>query len=251
VKQNNQIMKSFNVIVKCLVIICSISILYSCKDTKISVKDSKPKNIKSKYYIRGIDVSHHQGVIDWTKVKEDNVKFAFVKATEGGNHVDKQLKYNITQSKKNKIPVGAYHYYRFNRTPYQQFLNYKNNVHKKSIDFPPVIDVEYHSNEALKNLENKKKFISDLKTLQTLLHKHYGKKPIIYTDIKFYFDLIHDSDIDNTLWMSDLRSKNLNYLDSSQWVFWQYSFRGKVLGIEKEVDLNFFNGNMEMLYALK
>ena len=61
--------------------------------------------IPTQYKVHGIDVSHHQGAINWKMVKEmkDNevsLDFAFIKATEGISHKDTKFKYNWEQSKK-------------------------------------------------------------------------------------------------------------------------------------------------------
>lgn len=50
------------------------------------------------YSIHGIDVSHHQGEIDWKKLKEEKVQFAYIKATEGSGHVDDQFEDNRKQA---------------------------------------------------------------------------------------------------------------------------------------------------------
>lgn len=202
-----------------------------------------------KYKVRGIDVSHHQGSIDWSKVKQHGVDFVFLKATEGEYHVDTRFADNLREAREHKIPVGAYHYYRFNRSALVQFVNYRKVVPRDMIDLPPVIDVEYHSNEALKDRSNKSRFLQELKTLQSLIEKHYGKKPIIYTDGRFYEDLLEGT-VTDRFWRSDVRSVNLGYLDSSQWIFWQYSMRGKIPGIPSEVDLNVFNGDLQKLLHL-
>jgi len=213
----------------------------SCKPNVKVFKEEK---------ILGIDVSSHQGIINWAEVKKARIEFCFIKATEGGDFIDKKFKENLIQARNNKILVGAYHYYRVKKSNDLQFKNFTSVVSKEAIDLPPVIDVEYFSNNSLHEKTNRDKFISNLKEFQSMLEMHYGKKPIIYTDIKFYNELIKGN-IDNPLWLSDLHTKNLNYLDSTQWLFWQYNIVGKIKGIDSTVDLNMFNGNLEKLKNLK
>ena len=64
-----------------------------------------------KYPIRGIDVSHHNGEIDWSRVKQSGIQFAYIKATEGSDWEDIRFPNNWTESKKNKIYRGAYHFF--------------------------------------------------------------------------------------------------------------------------------------------
>ena len=45
-------------------------------------------------YIQGVDVSHHQGAIDWRALAADNVAFAYIKATEGADHIDTRFAFN-------------------------------------------------------------------------------------------------------------------------------------------------------------
>ena len=60
--------------------------------------------------VEGIDVSHHQGEIDWTKVKNDGIVFAFMKATQGLRFVDPRFKLNWAATEKAGIIRGAYHF---------------------------------------------------------------------------------------------------------------------------------------------
>ena len=61
--------------------------------------------------VHGIDVSHHQGSIDWSAVAGDDVGFAFIKATEGGDHIDRRFEENWIGAAKAGIPRGAYHFF--------------------------------------------------------------------------------------------------------------------------------------------
>src|SRR6185436_12304579 len=64
------------------------------------------------YPIKGLDVSSHQGKIDWKKVAETNhYKFVFIKATEGHDFIDDNFEYNWKNAKENGFLVGAYHFF--------------------------------------------------------------------------------------------------------------------------------------------
>tara|TARA_B100000683_G_C12168523_1_gene423236 strand:+ start:363 stop:605 length:243 start_codon:yes stop_codon:yes gene_type:complete len=62
----------------------------------------------------GIDVSHHQGAIDWAKVKAAGVHYCFMKSTEGSTFKDKRFDFNWNQAKAHGIIRGAYHFFRPN-----------------------------------------------------------------------------------------------------------------------------------------
>ena len=65
------------------------------------------------YPIQGVDVSHHQGAIDWESFSKGGNVFAIIKATEGGDHRDKNFSFNWKEAQKFNVVVGAYHYYSF------------------------------------------------------------------------------------------------------------------------------------------
>lgn len=193
--------------------------------------------------LRGIDVSHHQGAINWKKVSDHKIGFCFIKATEGRTLVDKRLVQNLEGCRKNDLPRGAYHYYIFGADPGLQGRNFIARVPKKAVNLPPVIDLEYDRryNRALLHSHNKKRFIREVRELERILRNHYGKEPIFYTNARFYHSLIKGN-FNNPIWMCDLKSDELHYLDSSKWHFWQYSHTSRIPGISIEVDMNLYNG---------
>lgn len=91
---------------------------------------------------KGIDVSHHQGDINWNKVAKEPIGFVYIKATEGETYVDSKFKKNIVGAKKVGLPVGVYHYFRMTSGAHKQFKNFYNTVKKYKIDLIPMVDVE-------------------------------------------------------------------------------------------------------------
>ena len=87
----------------------------------------------------GIDVSHHNGKINWEQVPD--VEFVYIKATEGATYVDPMFLQNIKGAKARKLQVGAYHYFRTTSSVQKQFENYKKHVKKSDIDLIPMVDV--------------------------------------------------------------------------------------------------------------
>lgn len=79
---------------------------------------------RGKYPLRGIDVSHHQGQIDWRRVAADDVAFAVIKATEGGDHVDDAFDRNLREARAAGLAVGAYHFFTFCRPGADQAKNF-------------------------------------------------------------------------------------------------------------------------------
>lgn len=93
--------------------------------------------------VHGIDVSHHQGEIDWAAVAGDGVGFAFIKATEGGDFVDPRFAKNWTASAKAGVPRGAYHFFTQCRPGAVQAENFIRVVPKDPRALPPVVDAEH------------------------------------------------------------------------------------------------------------
>ena len=197
--------------------------------------------IPTQYKVHGIDVSHHQGRINWNMVKgmKDNdihLDFAFIKATEGLSHKDTRFDYNWKNAKKEKLIRGAYHYFRPHIKGEQQANHFIRNVKLTKGDFPPVIDVEEKGNISSAHL------MKGIMKFAKQIESHYGVKPIIYTYHDFYKQNFDDSFKDYTLWIAHYHVRKPN---NKQWNFWQHSDRGKVSGINTPVDFNVFNRSLE------
>ncbi|WP_375327395.1 glycoside hydrolase family 25 protein [Candidatus Tisiphia endosymbiont of Nemotelus uliginosus] len=102
-------------------------------------------------YEKAIDVSWHQGDINWQKVKNAGIKHAMIKATEGFTIQDHKFLYNWAKAQENGIQPKAYHYFKaLSSTPVAQGINISNvlkqcgfNVEKDIL----AIDVEQQGNE--------------------------------------------------------------------------------------------------------
>lgn len=68
---------------------------------------------EDRYPVRGVDVSAHQGVIDWPMLAAQGVEFAFIKATEGSGFTDARFSFNVLQARNAGLRVGAYHFFSF------------------------------------------------------------------------------------------------------------------------------------------
>lgn len=192
----------------------------------------------NKYPVMGIDVSAHQGKIDWKIVSESKVSFAFIKATEGIDFVDKKFTDNWKNAKNNNIVVGAYLFFRFSRDGKIQAKNFINNVKLTNNDLPPVIDFELSYGNRLHKYNYKQVQNQLLKCLREL-EKHYKCKPIIYTNVQTYNEYIKGSFEDYPLWICKLCNEPSQNIS---WTFWQYSHKGSVAGVKGNVDVNLFNG---------
>lgn len=98
------------------------------------------------YPVKGIDISAHNGNIDFAAVAADTVEFVYIKASEGENFRDSLFNRNYTGACRQGLRVGAYHYFRFDREGWRQGRNFLETVRNLRFDLPLAIDVEEWGN---------------------------------------------------------------------------------------------------------
>jgi GH25 family lysozyme M1 (1,4-beta-N-acetylmuramidase) len=206
---------------------------FGCKRENLSISHSE--------YIFGIDVSHYQGKIDWTKVKTSHhpIKFVFIRSTMGKDGVDTEFQKNWIGAKKIGLKRGAYHYYRPNENSTEQFNNFKNHVNIKKGDLYPVLDIEEMSEYGTGNLQK------GVRNWLDLAEKEYGVRPIIYSGRSFYNKVLKSEFSGYPVWIASYSSKDK--VESIDWIFHQFTDKVKVNGIPGVVDGNDFNGTKEEL----
>ena len=201
-----------------------------------------------KYEIKGVDVSEYQGEIDWNKIKDQGISFAFIKATEGKEGKDNYFDSNFQKLKEMDILIGCYHFFSFESSGEEQATNYINvvgNIENDESLILPIIDVEYY-NYYKKAKPNKERILQELQKMLDKLEKTYKIKPMIYTTEEFYNDYIQNSFLNYDIWIRNILIKPK--LENREWKFWQYTGRGRLEGYEgseKFIDLNVFNGSKE------
>ena len=186
--------------------------------------------------LKGIDVSEHQGVIDWAKVAKDGVQFAVIRAGYGRelSQKDKQFERNYAGAKAAGIKVGAYWY------------SYANSVERgereartclkvlegKCFELPIFFDQEYE--KSILALSNKTRTDIVLKFLETV--KGAGRKVGLYSSTNFITTKLQANRLTAyPLWLAEYGSK-LHYTGKA-WA-WQYTSKGRVNGIKGNVDCN-------------
>lgn len=200
--------------------------------------------------IIGCDVSHYQGEIHWDELSRQNVKFAFIKATEGSRHVDQLFSHNWDEVFKTNIKAGAYHFFSFESPGSSQADNYIHTVGKRKGMLPPVVDIEFYGSSS-RNKPDAGQIRSQLNQFIAAIEQNYHTKPIIYTTKKAYEYFIKGYYDDYPLWIRSVLTKP--GIDGD-WLFWQYSNRGKLngyLGKEPYIDLNVFHGTEKELEQLQ
>jgi lysozyme len=195
---------------------------------------------RSIYPQRGIDISHHNGEIDFEQLKEADadVSFIYIKATEGTDFIDPEFITNSRKAVASGVPTGAYHFFRYDTDGELQALNFIHALRGRHFKLPPAIDVEDWGNP---DGHAKALIVERLRSLTECLVNE-GYSPIIYTNIEGYHNLIKGNFDNMPLWISSFSYPPLDSdPDNKLWTIWQYSHRGSVSGISSPTDLNILN----------
>jgi lysozyme len=182
----------------------------------------------------GIDVSHHQGKIDWdallhTHDLDSVIHFVYCKATEGADHVDKQWENNRKSLSNLGVLHGAYHFFSNTSDPIHQADHFLSNWKKTDDDLPPVLDVE---TDGLPD----KDLIGRMQQWLDHVEVKSGMRPVIYTSLHFYETKFKGYFRDYKFWIAAYSRQP--DMEDPRVIHWQYSESGSIPGIRKKVDLN-------------
>lgn len=198
------------------------------------------------YPVHGIDVSKFQGDIDWRTVRRRGISFAFIKATEGGDHLDNMFHTNWANAGRAGVKRGAYHFYYFCRPAYQQAQWYIRNVPKTRGALPPVLDMEWnHQSRTCRHKPNAQTVRSEMKVFLDIVSRHYGQRPVIYTTPDFYHQNRLNTFRGYEFWLRSVADHPNNIYGRRSWTFWQYTGTGIVPGIAGKTDINTFVGSSD------
>ena len=184
----------------------------------------------------GIDISKHQGSINWEELKKNQkIKFIYIKATEGSDYVDPRYYENIRNARKNGFKVGSYHFLSTRSAATTQFYNFIRTAKREDQDLLPVIDVEKIGSWSSQQLRDSVKVFADL------LEDYYGCKPLIYTSEKFFTKHLGRVFANYPLFIAKYSNSqpNIGY----KWILWQFADNGlfkPVKGNGGKVDMSRF-----------
>lgn len=183
-----------------------------------------------RYPIRGIDVSAHNGEINFDKVKNAGYEFVLIKTTEGTDFKDAMFINNLRKAREAGLKVGAYHFFRFDTDGYLQALNLLHSIRNRKLDFPIVIDIERFGNPDGHQILI---IISRLKAMLLCLEEE-GIDVMLYSNKDDYDKFLKGNFDEYPLWICTFTEPE----PGLDWAIWQYSHRGKIDGIKGNVDLN-------------
>lgn len=191
------------------------------------------------YSILGLDVSHHQGVIDWAHIPTQRYTFVYMKATEGGDFGDKNFEQNWAQARKAGLRVGAYHFFTMCRPGDEQAQNFIDVVPMEPDSLPPVVDLEFVGNCSRRPTHSE--FSEELRRYISRVSAIYEVRPLLYTTYGFYDRYLRGTEFEAyDYWIRDIFGEPDTELMPS-WIIWQYADNARVEGIDTKVDLNAIN----------
>lgn len=197
--------------------------------------------IKANSALLGIDVSHHNGSIDWAKVKSAGIKYVIIRCGYGDNYTsqdDKKWAYNVNQCEKLGIQYGVYIYsYATNTTMAKSEADHCIRLLKgHRPKYPVYLDLEDADQASLSNSTLK----SITVTWATKI-KSAGYTPGVYSSKNWWTNKLTSTDYNNynkwvAQWNTSCTYKGIYHM-------WQYSSTGSVNGISGNVDMDFWYGS--------
>jgi lysozyme len=210
-------------------------------------RDAKPMNFgrvaPRQFAVHGVDVSRWQANIDWPTLRTQGANFAYIKATDGGDHIDPMFRTNWRGAKEAGIRRGAYHFFYWCRTAGEQADWFIRNVPRDPDALPPVIDVEYNHQSDCKMKLSTERVLEKMQVFMDKLEKYYGQRPVIYTAPDFYADHLQGQFLNHPFWLRSVAAHPSKIYPDRKWLFWQYSGSGLSQGVDNKIDLNVFNGS--------
>jgi len=197
-------------------------------------------------YTEGIDISHWQGTIDWTRVAAAGKRFAFMKASEDTDYVDPTYTTNRAQAKANGLHVGAYHFARPGTAAGDAVAeadHFVDTAAPASGELIPVLDLESHGGLTVTALQ------AGVKAFLGRVYDRTGIRAAIYVSPSFWSNSMGNTgwfaaNGYPTLWIAHWNpAAGVPTLPASNWggqgwTFWQYTSEGTVPGISGDVDLD-------------
>jgi lysozyme len=189
---------------------------------------------RTRYPQQGIDVSRHQGLIDWQKVAGQRIDFAYVKASEGGDQKDWRFDENWRGAGQAGIARGAYHYFTLCTPGDVQAANFIAAVPDDAKMLPPAVDLEFGGNCAAR--PTPETLITELMVFIRRVEEHYHRPVTLYLTREFDAGYQVSAKVPRKLWLRSLVWEP--GWGARPWSMWQASSFHRVAGIGGRVDWN-------------
>jgi lysozyme len=189
----------------------------------------------------GIDVSAHQGEIDWDAVAGDGIKFAYIKASEGQNWVDGYFEQNWDRAEQAGLERGAYHFFTLCAPGEEQAENFLSVAPPDDDALPPVIDLELSGN--CSDRPPADHVAAEVDAFVQLVEEAWGRHLLFY--VRPDWDDVYPvrDGLDRRLW--DYRF--FRRPTDERWHVWQVNTFARVNGIDGPVDLDIMRNDEDLV----
>ncbi len=204
------------------------------------------------YPIRGVALSKFSGTVPFDLFAQRDIRFAYIKATEGGELKDAAFDGLRAGAARATIATGAYHFFTFCDSAAAQFANIaRQNI--EATDLPFAVDIEWFNGPADPKQRpcagDVEKVKQNLHLLLEMIKERYNKAPVIYAPSSSIGTIIDSSFDAYPIWLADYHKVNgvnsPTMRGANPWTMWQFTDHAQVPGFEGPVDLNVFFGTEE------
>ena len=191
---------------------------------------------RSSYPVQGIDVSSHQGDINWQSLRKQGVDFAYIKASEGGDFRDRRFAANWIAAARAGVRHGAYHFFTLCRPGADQAANFLGAVPGDPNALPPAVDLEFMGNCRGANRMDRAKLQRELQIFLSLVEARTKKPTLLYLTQEFDDAYQVSANFDRPLWLRRIIFEPR--FGTRPWTLWQASNFRHLDGIHGRVDWN-------------
>jgi lysozyme len=200
---------------------------------------------RAEFPVRGVDVSHHQGRIDWRRVHGQGYAFAYIKASEGATLLDSAYARNRDQARQAGMVTGPYHYFTLCTPGDAQARNFlAAQPGDAGPSLPPALDIEFGGNCAARPPRDS--VLAEIGRFLAISDSAFGRRTVLYVTPEFHRAYMRGA-TDRPVWARDI-FRRPRY--AREWLFWQYAANGRVDGVGGLIDLNAFHGTRAEFDAL-
>lgn len=193
-----------------------------------------------RFPIRGIDVSYHQGAIDWMRVKGQGIRFAYLEASDGGDWRDPLYAKNTHAAHAAGLRVGAYHHFNLCEPAGRQAQNFLAAAPAEDLSLPPAIDLRYIGN--CDRRPTRSEFAYQLQTYLRVLAGHIKVAPVLFVSRSFYRDYLSNTPFAaGPLWVREIMGLP-HWADKAKVEFHQFAVNMRLKGISGPVNMEVFLG---------
>ena len=179
----------------------------------------------------GVDVSAHQGQIEWTAVASDGIDLAYIKATEGGDFVDDRFEENWQGAETAGLARGAYHFFTLCTSGRLQADNFLEVAPPDPGALAPAVDLELAGN--CSDRPPAATVEKELDDFMTRIEAAWDKQLLLYLGNDWEAEYPTRDRLDRPLWL-----RRFFFRPQGEWAIWQLHGYAQVDGVDGQVDLN-------------